>query len=98
MKIEGQQKTVTEKRIYIAVKPRNGDWFRHDTERTSPFRTVKQAKDVIRKVRLGDEAGGMQYDKVYPQLRRYIDEGCKVGVEIETETKVVSSVFAESKR
>lgn len=98
MAIKGQQKTVTEERIYIAVKPRNGDWFRHDTERTSPFRTVKQAKDVIRKVRLGDEAGGMQYDNVYPQLRKYIDEGCKVGVEIETETKVVSSVFVESKR
>ncbi len=98
MKIAGKQKVITKERIYIAVKPRNGDWFRHDTERTSPFSTVKHAKDVIRKVRLGDEAGGMQYDKVYPKLRRYIDEGCKVGIEIETETKVVSSVFAESKR
>ena len=94
MKIAGKQNVVTKERIYIAVKPRNGDWFRHDKERTSPFSTVKQAKDVIRKV-----SGRVnQYDKVYPQLRRYIDEGCKVGVEIETETKVVSSVFVESKR
>lgn len=94
MAIEGQQKVVTVKRVYIYVVPRNGESFRHVTERTAPFSTIAQANEVIRKV-----SGRVnQYDKVYPQLRRYLDAGAKVGVEVETETKVVSSVFVGVKR
>ena len=94
MAIEGQQKVVTVKRVYIYVVPRNGEPFRHVTERTAPFSTIAQANEVIRKV-----SGRVnQYDKVYSQLRRYLDAGAKVGVEVETETKVVSSVFVGVKR
>ena len=94
MAIEGQQKAVTVKRVYIYIVPRHGEPFRHVTERKAPFSTIALAKEVIRKV----SRRVNQYDKVYPLLRSYIDAGAKVGVEVETETRVVSSVFVDVKR